>query len=354
MDGHRIRWSAAHQTKFLNRLRGIRDARLRQRYLIVWQTAQGAGPTAVARRLGCGRSTVYRVLKRFREEGEAGLVDRREDNGEVKVDDAYVARLRHLVGRSPPEFGWRRPTWTRELLIEQMVRETGVRVSPSTMTRALAAIGARRGRPRPVVTCPWPNGRRRRRLAVIQRLFADLPPDEVAFWADEADIDLNPKIGPDWMLRGQQKAVVTPGQNVKRYVAGAMDVRTRLVTWVTGTRKSSELFTWLLWRLWDHHREARVIHLIVDNARIHSSQYTCRTMETMPVTVVLHFLPPYCPNDNPIERVWLDLHANVTRNHQCATIEALVREVVYYLTKRNRRIARHLARETGQTHRRAA
>ena len=78
-------------------------------------------------------------------------------------------------------------------------------------------------------------------------MTATLPSDEIAFWTDEAHIDLNLKIGPDWMLAGQQKEVVTPEQNVRRYVAGAMDVRTRLVPWATGTRKSSELFTWLLW-----------------------------------------------------------------------------------------------------------
>jgi transposase len=354
MDGDHARWSPRRQWKSLKRISRIRDGRLRQRYLIVHHRRQGARPRDVAAWLGCDRSTVYRVWKRYCFEGEAGLVDRREDNGEVKVDEAYLARLRDLVGRSPPDFGWRRPTWTRELLIEQMVREVGARIAPSTMSRALKAIGARHGRPRPVVRCPWPRWRRNRRLKAIQRLIATVPTDEIAFWADEADIDLNPKIGPDWMLTGQQKEVVTPGQNVKRYVAGAMDVRTRLVTWVTGTRKSSELFTWLLWRLWDRHREARVIHLIVDNARIHSSRYTRRTIEGMPVKVVLHFLPPYCPEENPIERVWLDLHANVTRNHRCPTIQALVREVVYYLTKRNRRFTRRLARETTDTRRRAA
>jgi transposase len=31
---------------------------------------------------------------------------------------------------------------------------------------------------------------------------------------------------------------------------------------------------------------------------------------------VLHFLPPYCPDDNRIERLWKDLHDNVTRNHK--------------------------------------
>ena len=354
MDGDGSRWAPRRQWKTLKWIGRITDGRLRQRYLIVYHRRQGAAPTAIAAWLGCDRSTVYRVWKRYCLEGEAGLVDRREDNGEVKIDEAYLARLRHLVGRSPPDFGWRRPTWTRELLIEQMVRDTGVRIALSTMSRALKAIGARRGRPRPVVRCPWSRWRRNRRLKAIERLIATLPADEVAFWADEADIDLNPKIGPDWMLTGQQKEVVTPGRNVKRYVAGAMDVRTRLVTWVTGTRKSSELFTWLLWRLWDRHREARVIHLIVDNARIHSSQYTRRTIEGMPMKVVLHFLPPYSPNDNPIERVWLDLHANVTRNHQCSTIEAVVRGVVYHLTKRNRRIARRLARQIAQPYRRPA
>jgi transposase len=40
--------------------------------------------------------------------------------------------------------------------------------------------------------------------------------------------------------------------------------------------------------------------------------------------IVLHFLPPYCPDANRIERVWQDFHANVTRNHRCKTIEHLL------------------------------
>jgi DDE superfamily endonuclease len=50
--------------------------------------------------------------------------------------------------------------------------------------------------------------------------------------------------------------------------------------------------------------------------------------------VVLHFLPPYCPQANRIERVWLDVHANVTRNHTCRSMLALMRRVHAYLTER--------------------
>jgi hypothetical protein len=34
------------------------------------------------------------------------------------------------------------------------------------------------------------------------------------------------------------------------------------------------------------------------------------------------------------------LHANVTRNHTCRTMTALMREVRYYLRKRNQKISR--------------
>jgi hypothetical protein len=33
----------------------------------------------------------------------------------------------------------------------------------------------------------------------------------------------------------------TPGNNVKRYLAGALDVRTGLLTWIEGERKDSVL-----------------------------------------------------------------------------------------------------------------
>ena len=42
--------------------------------------------------------------------------DRREDNGETKVTEAYEAWLVTIVAGSPQDHGYRRPTWTQELL----------------------------------------------------------------------------------------------------------------------------------------------------------------------------------------------------------------------------------------------
>ena len=158
------------------------------------------------------------------------------------------------------------------------------------------------------------------------------PADEVVVYEDEVDIHLNPKIGPDWMLPGTQKEVVTPGQNRKRYLAGALDARTGRVECVEGERKDSGLFIRLLRRLAETaYPQAKRIHLIVDNYGIHSSQRTQKAVESHDGRVVLHFLPPYCPTANRIERLWGDLHENVTRNHRCRDLAELMSEVWNYL-----------------------
>ena len=42
------------------------------------------------------------------------------------------------------------------------------------------------------------------------------------FFADELDINLLPKVGSQWMPKGTQVEVLTPGTNEKRYLAGAL------------------------------------------------------------------------------------------------------------------------------------
>lgn len=117
------------------------------------------------------------------------------------------------------------------------------------------------------------------------------------------------EVGRDWCLPGQCRVVLTLGNNQKRYLAGALHSRTGQLTWVEGRSKASALFIQLLWRLAGEYRDARRLHLILDNAAIHRSKKVMRALAQLGGRVVLHFLPPYCPQANRIERVWLDLHA---------------------------------------------
>jgi transposase len=336
MEGIIRNGSRHDKRRILMNMRRCRNGQLRTRYQIVLDLLEGHTVAKIARTLRVAETTVRRVRERFLTAGEAGLTDRREENGERKLDEEYLGRLYQVVASSAEEFGWPRPTWTREMLVETLCRETGIRIHEATMSRALKAIGARRGKPKPTVDCPWSESAKRRKLRQIQQLIDQLPPDEVAVYVDEVDIHLNPKIGLDWMIRGQQKQVSTPGQNVKRYLAGALDSRTGELTWVEGERKTSLLFILLLWELVTSYPGAKRIHVILDNYSIHSTEQVRISLATeQGKRLQLHFLPPYCPDDNKIERVWQDLHANVTRNHTRPTMSELMNNVRNYLRKRN-------------------
>lgn len=337
MEGIVPQLSHRAKQRLLDAVRSCREAALRTRYLIILNLDDGLNPTETSRRLKVSRSSVYRVAERFRQAGEAGLIDRREENGQRKLDEQTLAALHAIVESSPQDHGWRRPTWTREMLVQTLKKSTGVEVHVSTMSKALATIGARRGQPKPIVHCPWSEQAKNKRLREIQQLEETLPPDEVLVYEDEVDIHLNPKIGPDWMVPGQQKQVVTPGRNEKRYLAGAQDVRTGELIWVEGEKKNSLLFIRLLWELVQRYPEAKVIHVVLDNYGIHSTQQVEVSLATEAGRrLKLHFLPPYCPDDNRIERKWRDLHAEVTRNHTCGDMKSLMRNVRHHLKANNR------------------
>jgi transposase len=76
----------------------------------------GLSCSETARHIDVAISTVIKAVRRFIARGEDGLNDGRRLNGQPKVDAAFRDRLVTILQRTPQEFGWQRPTWTRELL----------------------------------------------------------------------------------------------------------------------------------------------------------------------------------------------------------------------------------------------
>jgi putative transposase len=207
----------------------------------------------------------------------------------------------------------------------QLTLDTSVRLSKSHVRNVLLANHVRRGRPR--VGLRIPVRRRRRILNAIDRLVESADTEDEVFYLDEADIDLNPRIGTTYMRRGKQLVVLTPGKNVKRYVAGALNARTGKVVHVVADRQNSDLFLALVDAVRRAYRRAKRIHLILDNFIIHKSRQTRRHLAPLGGRIVLHFLPPYSPESNVIERLWKQLHDHVTRNHTHRAIEPLMEAV---------------------------
>ena len=280
-----------------------RDADLRVRCRVLLKVHSGQSPNRAAREIGCHSAMAYRIVARFRVREEGSVCDGRWDNGTRTVGPEVLAGIVEILRATPERYGFPRPTWTLEVLARVIAQELNVTLSVGHVWKIMKQLKIRWGMPRPVVGCPWPTARRQRRLAELRRLAQHPRPREVLVYVDEVDIHLNPKIGRDWMLPGIQRFVMTPGKNQKRYLAGAYDPHRETFVGVEGDRKATGWFLNLLRALWCAYSWARVIHVILDNYVIHKAARVEQLLHQMGAKIQLHCLPPYCPNDNRIERL---------------------------------------------------
>ena len=305
-----------------------REARPVRRAQVVLQLASGDGVTQVSEALTVARSTVYRWLERFVALGEEWLTACASGRPAYTVDETLRETLVELVGQPPGDYDYLRSTWTSEMLAETLCALLERPVHASTVRRELSKLGVRWRRARPTLCIRHPHSAAR--MKAINEQLARPEPGVEVFYVDEADVDLNPKIGFLWSLVGQQATIPTPGKNQKRYLAGALHARTGRVDYVEGVRKNTDLFLCLLDHLKRTYRSARKIVLIADNYIIHKSNLTQAWLKHHPKFEIL-FQPAYQPWVNDIEKLWKQLHDNITRNHRYPTIDKLMAAVRAFL-----------------------
>jgi hypothetical protein len=86
--------------RIIERLRKTRDAGVHRRYRIMLNLINGRTVAHASRVVGVAESTVRRVAHRFVELGEVGLLDGREDNGDVELDERSLSILDSIVRSS--------------------------------------------------------------------------------------------------------------------------------------------------------------------------------------------------------------------------------------------------------------
>ncbi|MFQ5660202.1 MAG: IS630 family transposase [Gammaproteobacteria bacterium] len=289
---------------------------------------EGYCKSEVARLLQAARTTLDDWIYRYQTYGEAGLIPEPPGAPATTVNEALCARLVELIGQCPSAYGYHRTRWSSEMLALQIEEDLRIAIHASTVRRLLPKLGIRWNRACPTLCLRDPK--KPRKMRAIRRALKRAGAHTPVFYVDEADIDLNPRIGPAWMPRGQQTRIPTPGKNRKRYLAGALHAHTGKVIWVEGEKKNSFLFIRLLAALRRAYRQARRVLLILDNYVIHKSAITHCFLTHNPKFQLL-FQPVYHPWVNRIERVWKQLHDSVTRNHRCATMNQLMHAVRFFM-----------------------
>ena len=318
----------AEQAQMLRELRAARYGYLLALHVLLL-CAAGRTPSEIASCLLCSRSSVYRVVAAYKR-GDRWLMSPDAESSQAPRLPTLKRSLIAIIKRVPSSFGWCRTRWSCATLALELHARRGVRVSGETIRRWLLEVGYVWKRARHVARDDDPE--RIAKLARLRAIIEGLLPTEVLFFGDELDIHLLAKIGYEWMAKGTQTQVMTPGTNRKHYLAGALNFVTGKMLFVTAERKDRWLFIDLL-KLIDKRCPAGKftrIYVVCDNYRIHTAKAVGAWLAAHP-RLELVFLPAYCPQANPIERAFGDVHDKCTRNHKRTGIADVVGDVVWHL-----------------------
>jgi putative transposase len=333
MDGS-IRLTAKERKTLLRVYRVGRSAKVSRHAHVLLLLDGGYSYRSIHELLFASFDLIAAAVRAFQEGGVAAVSGAKRDD-ELTIPIWLVQVSRWLTEKQPEDFGYLRRRWTCDMLREVLWWTTGKKVSCEKVRRGLRKLQFVWRRPRPIVGPKDPDYTSK--LRKIQHLLSRLPAHETAVFQDEVDVHLNPKIGSCWMRRGEQAEVVTPGNNEKRHLAGSLAWRTgTLIVSDPGTRRNAQLFVRHLDDLRRRLRTYRTIHVICDNAKFHDCREVRDYLKRWGHRLVLHFLPKYAPETNPIERIWWRLHESVTRNHRCEDIQQLLDDVFEWV-KTNKR-----------------
>jgi len=323
----------AEQARMLAELRRARYGYVLALHLLLL-CAAGRTPTEIAAVLFCSRSTVYRVVRAYRagdlewlevEEGRGNPLARR-----TGLTPTLRRSVLAILQAAPRACGWCRTRWSCATVALEVRARRGVVVSAETVRRWLHALGWEWKRAKLVAKDDDPQ--RVEKLARIRYAFEHLRAGAALFFADELDLSLLPKVGYQWLPKGAQVEVMTPGTNAKRYLAGALDLTTGTTQHCVWYRKTTGLFVDLLATL-DRAYPAPVfscLSVVVDNSKIHYAGEVEKWLAAHPRFVLL-YLPTSCPKANPIERAFGDVHDKCTRNHTRKRMWPLVQDVEQHL-----------------------
>jgi transposase len=114
-------------------------------------------------------------------------------------------------------------------------------------------------------------------------------------------------------------------------IHGAINLETGRTQIVVAEKVNAESFIKLLGGIEGTHTAMRLIHVFVDNASYHHANVVKEWLARAGRKIVLHFLPPYCPHLDPIERLWGLMHEHITHNRDYKTFAEFKTEIITFL-----------------------
>jgi len=242
--------------------------------------------------------SIQRWVTQFNTQGIDGLLDKPRSGRPPKISPEQSEHLRDLI-ENPEKAG--QTHWTAKKFHGYIRDDLEKEIGYSTVVRWLHNNDFRLKVPQ-----PWPDRQdEEKRKAFITQLGVLLSNPEVEIWfGDEMGVEGDPRPRRRWAKKGDKTRITKNGDHIRMNVMGMVCPRTGEFYALEFTHSDRDCFQAFL----DHaNRDIDLQRprniLILDNASWHKAKsLDWGKLEPL-------YLPPYSPDLNPIERLWLLIKA---------------------------------------------
>jgi transposase len=149
-------------------------------------------------------------------------------------------------------------------------------------------------------------------ITQYEKLKEEVGVDEPILFIDAVHPTQATKLSYGWIRTGQTKHVETTGSRTRLNIVGAIQLGNiaEAITAQYETINGESIIDFMT-KLRGQYG-SKTVHLILDRSGYHRSMLVAE--KAIELNIKLHFLPPYSPNLNPIERLWKVMNEKVRNN----------------------------------------
>jgi transposase len=167
-------------------------------------------------------------------------------------------------------------------------------------------------------------------IKAYETLIKTTPENEPIVFSDGVHPTMATKISYGWIKKGVNKLIATTASRTRMNLLGALNLETMQVVIKEYETLNQDSMADYLGQIRQAYPKAPQIHMIVDRGPYNISQKTKKTAKKY--GIVLHFLPPYSPNLNPIERLWKIMNEMVRDNRFFESAKSFKEEIKHFFS----------------------
>lgn len=149
-------------------------------------------------------------------------------------------------------------------------------------------------------------------IVEYEKLKQGLPGDETICFMDGVHPTHNTQLAYGWIRKGFRKEICANSGRLRLNLSGAIDLISKKLHIQEDETLNADSTISFLKKIEVAYPNKNRIHLFSDNARYYKNKAVKNHLEHS--KIILHFLPPYSPNLNPIERLWKWMKEQVMYN----------------------------------------